>query len=159
MGKSSCQRTGTERVGTERIDAERFDAEQRRSPSSEAVRLPGGVAFRWDSAGAGVFILAALGCASVPLVQQHVANLAELSCLAESATPLGYRGCDERYHYFRLPAGNNVSLPRECWQVSAMPVKLGWCIPLVFEQDRLVIPSSEWSLAADLNSLQWTLRE
>jgi len=149
VGKSSCQRTGTEQVGVE----------QRRSTSSEAVRLPGGVAFRWDSAGAGVFILAALGCASVPLVQQHLANLAELSCLAEPAQPLGYRGCDERYHYFRLPAGNNVSLPRECWQVSTMPVKLGWCIPLVFEQDRLVIPSSEWSLEADLNSLQWTLRE
>lgn len=154
MGKSSCQRTGTEHASTEHASTGQW-----RSTASEAVRLPGGVAFRWDSAGAGVFILAALGCASVPLVQQHLANLAELSCLTEPATPLGYRGCDERYHYFRLPAGNNVSLPRECWQVSAMPVKLGWCIPLVFEQDRLVIPSSEWSLEADLNSLQWTLRE
>ena len=148
MGSSSCQRIGEAR-----------GEEPQAGEITGAVRLPGGVAFRWETAGAGALILAALGCASVPSVLLQVHDLAELQQWAAPGCPIGYRGCDDTRHYFLMRSGVSISLPLHGWHVTAMPVTLGWCIPLMFEADRLIVPPREWSINADLHSLQWALRE
>ena len=163
MGKSSCQRIGESqqhRGAESRCGATSpWDDLATTGTPSNVTRLPGGVAFRWETTGAGVLILAALGCASIPSIDQHLSDMAQLQAITPAGLPVGYRGSDQQYHYFLLQDGGNVALPRDGWHVTNMPVTLGWCIPLVFDRDRLVIPSSEWSSRIDLNSLQWALRE
>jgi hypothetical protein len=134
-----------------------FDEPQSTSRGS-AVRLRGGVAFRWESAGAGVLILAALGCATVPRPDAGLATLGELKHRLGESALVGYRGCDQQLHYFCSVDGRTFSLPRAAWQVQELPVTLGWCLPLQFENDRLVSLPAARARHVDLHALQWALR-
>ncbi len=130
------------------------------SSVTAAASLRGGAVFRWESAGAGVLILASFGCSvAAPRVTQYLAGLAQLQQLVPTASPIGYRGNDQRFHYFCVPAGDAYAIPLASWNVTSMPVSLGFCIPLWFQFGRLVVPPSEWSTQADLTSLQWALRD
>jgi hypothetical protein len=125
-----------------------------------AASLRGGAVFRWESAGAGVLILASFGCSvTAPAVTQYLPGLAQLQQLVPTASPIGYRGNDQRFHYFCVPAGEAYAIPLASWNVTSMPVSLGFCIPLWFQLGRLVVPPSEWSSQADLMSMQWALRD
>jgi hypothetical protein len=123
-----------------------------------AEPLRGGAVFRWESTSAGILILAALGAAvAPPPVTRHLETLGQLCVLSEPTLLVGYRGCDKLKHYFVLPACSPCSIPLEQWSVSAMPVELGFCIPLIFQGERLAIPPAEWSLGIELVSLQWAI--
>lgn len=123
-----------------------------------AAVLRGGAILRWRTPRAGVLVLASLGGpAAPPTLISRLENLEDLRQMVPAATPVGYRGCDAAYHYFRLPAGGAYGIPRSSWKITPMPVTLGFCIPLIFNENRLVIPPPDWSLRLDLLSLQWTL--
>ena len=160
VGKSNSQRTGK---GSGELPGSLARAEtsptQGTPPQSKVECLQGGAAFRWETAGAGVLILASLGCAAAPLDTMFLPDLQALSARVPAGWPVGYRGCDDSRHYFCSPTGEAFSLPRRCWTITAMPVQLGWCIPLLFEEERLVVPPKNWSSEVDLGSLQWTLRQ
>ncbi|WP_164100757.1 hypothetical protein [Candidatus Laterigemmans baculatus] len=120
--------------------------------------LRGGAVLRWESDGEDVFVLGSHGGpVAAPKAVEPLADLAALKERVPTESPVGYRGCDRAYHYFCVPAGNGYRLPRRAWAVTTMPVTLGFCIPLVFAGERLVIPSREWSSRLDLPSLQWIL--
>lgn len=123
-----------------------------------AAVLRGGAILRWRTDGAGVLILASLGGpAAPPTLASRLGTLDDLRRVVPPSTPVGYRGCDAEYHYFRLPSGDAYGVPLGAWKITPMPVSLGFCIPLIFDDARLVIPPSDWSLRLDLLSLQWTL--
>lgn len=123
----------------------------------EVVCLRGGAALRWTLANEASFILTSSGYGSSPREHLALESLAELRTLCGDDSTLGYRGCDHNLHYFVLVDQRIVSIPRHQWHVTAMPVGLGWCIPLVFEDERLIVPPRNWAAEADLSSLQWTL--
>ena len=123
-----------------------------------AEPLRGGAAFRWESATAGVLILAALGChAPAPTMVRQVDSLVHLAILAGAEAIVGYRGSDDHSHYFALPQGKPCAVPRQRWNVTFLPVTLGLCLPLYFDQGQLTVPPQEWSMQIDLASLQWTI--
>lgn len=123
-----------------------------------AAVLRGGAILRWRTEGAGVLVMASLGGpAPPPSLVQQLRSLDDLRQIIPAATPVGYRGCDGTYHYFCVPSGGAYGVPRAAWDITPLPVTLGFCIPLVFDRERLVIPPSDWSLRLDLLSLQWTL--
>lgn len=123
-----------------------------------AAVLRGGAILRWRTDGAGVLVLASLGGpATPPTLVKRLEKLDDLRRIIPADSPVGYRGCDAVYHYFRVPAGGAYGVPRSAWNITPMPVTLGFCIPLIFDHSRLVIPPPDWSLRLDLISLQWTL--
>lgn len=120
--------------------------------------LRGGAVLRWQTADDGVFLLGSRGGSVAPPERmEHLADLAELSKRIPAETAVGYRGCDRVYHYFCAPTGAGYCLPRRAWSVTTMPVTLGFCIPLVFAGERLMVPPRDWSTQLDLLSLQWIL--
>lgn len=135
------------------LSMDRCDAEV-----TTAAVLRGGAILRWRTNADEVLVLASLGGpAAPPTLVQRLGTLEDLRQIIPASTPVGYRGCDAAYHYFRVPSGGAYGVPRSAWHITPMPVTLGFCIPLVFDETRLVIPSPEWSLRLDLLSLQWTL--
>lgn len=120
--------------------------------------LRGGAILRWETEDEEVFLLGSRGGpVAAPETLHQLDDLAELRKRVPPETAVGYRGCDRVYHYFCLPTGAGYCLPRQAWAVTTMPVTLGFCIPLVFAGERLVIPPREWSTRLDLPSLQWIL--
>jgi hypothetical protein len=123
-----------------------------------AEPLRGGAVFRWESTAAGVLILAALGCTvSPPEVQRHLDGLAHMSEFVGPAGVVGYRGSNTDYHFFATPDGITLTIPKLCWTITNMPVELGLCLPLAFDDGQLGIPSSQWAMDVDLASLQWAI--
>lgn len=158
VGNRSRPGIGSQRESPEMVSANPSLVVNRLEP------LAGGVIYRWETAAAGVLVLAAFGCSVIPPVTSgNFGDLAQLRSFIVDLeegfhNPIGYRGCDDCYHYFCISNGKAYTVPREAWRVTAMPVALGFCIPLVFsDEGRLEMPPSTWSQGVNLASLQWTL--
>lgn len=133
------------------------DSDSHRDSKGEVVCLNGGAAMRWKTDREEPIVMASSGHASAPREHLPLTTLEDLASYCGPGWTIGYCGCDHSSHYFVTSDGQNISIPKAHWHVTAMPVGLGWCIPLVFEDGRLVIPSRHWASEVDLTSLQWTL--
>lgn len=144
------------RIGHTEMD---FHAISVPEPEDTVRCLIGGAAFRWKAIDDQWFVMTSSGWDRQPHCTTHLEDLHALQKKVPRDSPVGYRGCDKDCHYFSLPGGESFTIPRAAWDVMALPRSLGWCIPLVFEAQRLVIPDSTWAAHIDLTTLQWTVNQ
>jgi len=144
------------RIGHTEMD---FHAISVPEPKDTVRCLTGGAAFRWKAIDDQWFVMTSSGWDRQPHCTIHLEDLHALQKKVPRDSAVGYRGCDKDCHYFSLPGGESFTIPRAAWDVMALPRSLGWCIPLVFEAARLVIPDSTWAAHIDLTTLQWTVNQ
>ena len=125
---------------------------------ASATPLGNGVVFRLPfSFGTGSMMLASLGGASIPPCDLRDVGLAEFQRQAIGYDFVGYRGCDQSFHYFAMPDCLGFRITKPQLDVVQLPIQLGFCMFVSLRGGRLAMPDPRVMLEIRPEACKWAL--